>query len=255
MPTALITGATAGIGAEFARQLADRGYDLVLVARDEARLRAYAEELHHDTAVDVEVLRADLADREQTIQVAARLEDGSRPVDLLVNNAGFGLRSTMLEPDTALEERGLDVMCRAVLILGNAAARAMRGRGSGIIVNTSSVAGLMAMGNYSAKKAWVTAYSESLATQLRGSGVTVTALCPGWVRTEFHDRASINASTIPDWAWIDKTVLVREALADAEKGKVFSVPTLRWKLAVAGVRMLPRSVVRWISGLVTSKRH
>lgn len=255
MPTALITGATAGIGAEFARQLADRGYDLVLVARDEIRLRAYAEELHHDTAVDVEILRADLADRDQTLLVAARLVDEASPVHLLVNNAGFGLRSTMLEPDTTLEERALDVMCRAVLILGNAAARTMKARGRGVIINTSSVAGLMAMGNYSAIKAWVTAYSESLATQLRGSGVTVTALCPGWVRTEFHDRAEINASTIPDWAWIDKTVLVRDALADAEKGKVFSVPTTGWKLAVAGVRILPRPAIRWISGLVTSKRH
>lgn len=255
MPTALITGATSGIGAEFARQLAHRGYDLVLVARDEARLRDCAEELHRDSAVDVEILPADLADRDQTLKVAARLENDSNPVHLLVNNAGIGLRSTMLEPDTALEERGLDLMCRAVLILGGAAARAMKARGRGIIINTSSVAGLVAMGNYSAIKAWVTAYSESLATQLRGSGVTVTALCPGWVRTEFHDRAGINASTIPEWAWIDRAVLVREALSDAEKGRVFSVPTPGWKVAVAIVRVLPRPVIRWISGLVTSKRH
>lgn len=255
MPTALITGGTSGIGAEFARQLAERGYDLVLVARDEVRLQEYAEELRTDAAVDVETLSADLADREQTLQVAARLEDDSKPIHLLVNNAGFGLRSTMLESDTTLEERGLDVMCRAVLILGNAAARAMKQRGRGIIINTSSVAGLMAMGNYSAIKSWVTAYSESLAIQLRKSGVTVTALCPGWVHTEFHDRAAINASSIPNWAWIDKTVLVREALADAEKGKVISVPTLGWKLAVTGVRLLPRPAVRWISGLVTSTRH
>ncbi|MDO5499627.1 MAG: SDR family NAD(P)-dependent oxidoreductase [Propionibacteriaceae bacterium] len=255
MPTALITGATAGIGAEFARQLADRGYDLVLVARDEARLQAYAEELHTESATDVEILPADLADREQTLLVAARLEDQSRPVHLLVNNAGFGLRSTMLDPDTTLEERALDVMCRAVMILGNAAARSMKDRGRGIIINTSSVAGLMAMGNYSAIKAWVTAYSESLATQLRKSGVTVTALLPGWVHTEFHDRANINAKSIPDWAWIDKTVVVRDALADAEKGKVLSVPTLGWRLAAAGAGVLPRGVIRWISSLVTSKRH
>ncbi|WP_432559302.1 SDR family NAD(P)-dependent oxidoreductase [Granulicoccus sp. GXG6511] len=255
MPTALITGATAGIGAEFARQLADRGYDLVLVARDEGRLKEYAEELHHETAVDVEILSADLADRDQTLQVAARLEDQARPIHLLVNNAGFGLRSTMLEPDTTLEERALDVMCRAVMILGGAAARAMKERGRGIIINTSSVAGVMAMGNYSAVKAFVTAYSESLATQLRQTGVTVTALCPGWVRTEFHDRAQINASSIPTWAWIDKTVLVREALADAEKGKVISIPTLGWKVAMTAARLIPRSTARWISAMITSKRH
>lgn len=255
MPTALITGATSGIGAEFARQLADRGYDLVLVARDAERLEASAQELHEDAAIDVEVLAADLSDRDQTLMVAARLEDDTQPIHLLVNNAGFGLRSTMLESDTDLEERALDVMCRAVMILAGAAARAMKARGRGTIINTSSVAGLMAMGNYSAVKAFVTAYSESLATQLRGTGVTVTALCPGWVRTEFHDRANINSTSIPSWAWIDKTELVREALADAEKGKVISVPTLGWKVAINGARLLPRSAIRWISSFVTSSRH
>ncbi|HHV20225.1 MAG TPA: SDR family oxidoreductase [Propionibacterium sp.] len=255
MPTALITGATSGIGAEFARQLADRGYDLVLVARDETRLKEYADELHHETAVDVEILPADLADRAQTQRVADRLEDQAQPIHLLVNNAGFGLRSTMLEPDTELEERALDVMCRAVLILGGAAARAMKQRGRGIIINTSSVAGIMAMGNYSAVKAFVTTYSESLAAQLRKSGVTVTALCPGWVHTEFHDRAAINASSIPSWAWIDKAVLVREALADAERGKVISVPTVGWNIAAMAARIAPRPIIRWISGLITSRRH
>lgn len=255
MPTALITGATSGIGAEFAHQLADRGYDLVLVARDRARLQEYAQQLHNDTGIEVEILAADLADRDQTLQVAARLEDGDHPIHLLVNNAGFGLRSTMLDPDTTLEERALDVMCRAVMILAGAAARSMKARGRGIIINTSSVAGLMTMGNYSAVKAFVTAYSESLAIQLRATGVTVTALCPGWVRTEFHDRAAINASSIPRWAWINKTDLVREALADAERGKVISVPTLGWRLATHGVRLLPRPVVRWISSKVTSRRH
>lgn len=255
MPTALITGGTAGIGAEFARQLADRGYDLVLVARDEARLREYAEQLHTETAVDVEILVADLADREQTGRVAERVADDARPVHLLVNNAGFGLRSTLLEADTSVDERALDVMCRAVLILGGAAARAMKARGRGMIINVSSTAGVMAMGHYSAIKAWVTAYSESLATQLRGTGVTVTALCPGWVRTEFHERANINAASIPDFAWIDKTLLVRLAIADAEKGRVISVPTVGWKVAMGATRILPRPVIRAISGLLTSKRH
>jgi short-subunit dehydrogenase len=161
----------------------------------------------------------------------------------------------MLEPDTELEERALDVMCRAVLILGGAAARAMKQRGRGIIINTSSVAGIMAMGNYSAVKAFVTTYSESLAAQLRKSGVTVTALCPGWVHTEFHDRAAINASSIPSWAWIDKAVLVREALADAERGKVISVPTVGWNIAAMAARIAPRPIIRWISGLITSRRH
>lgn len=255
MPTALITGATAGIGAEFARQLADRGYDLVLVARDAARLREYASHLHSEAAVDTEVLVADLADREQTQRVADRLTDSRRPIDLLVNNAGFGLRSSMLAPDTTTDERALDVMCRAVLVLSNAAGRAMSARGRGSIINVSSTAGFIAMGHYSAIKAWVTAYSESLASQLRGTGVTVMALCPGWVSTEFHDRANINAASIPAWAWIDKTLLVREALADAEKGLVISIPKPGWKLAIAVARLLPRSIIRRISRAIASKRH
>lgn len=255
MPTALITGGTAGIGAEFARQLADRGYDLVLVARDESRLREYAEELRGESAVEVEILAADLADREQTLRVAARLEDADRPIHMLVNNAGFGLRSTLLESDTSVDERALDVMCRAVLILAGAAARAMKERGRGTIINVSSTAGFMAMGHYSAVKAWVTAYSESLATQLKGTGVTVTALCPGWVKTEFHERANINAASIPDFAWIDKTLLVRQAIQDAEKGRVISIPSVGWKVAMGAARILPRPAIRLISGKLTSKRH
>lgn len=255
MPIALITGGTSGIGAEFARQLAARGSDLVLVARDRARLEQCAEELRQEHAVDVEILIADLADREQTLMVARRISDPQRPIDMLVNNAGFGLRSSLLEPDTELDERALNVMCRAVLILAGAAARAMKQRGRGTIINTSSTAGFIAMGHYSAIKAWVTAYSESLAIQLRGTGVTVTALCPGWVRTEFHDRAEINPGSIPDFAWIDKEVLVRHALEDAEKGRVISIPTVGWKAAMAGAKVLPRPAVRWISSLLTSRRH
>jgi short-subunit dehydrogenase len=255
MPTALITGGTSGIGAEFARQLAARGTNLVLVARDRDRLAECAAQLRTEHAVDVEILAADLADRDQTATVAQRLESVDDPIEILVNNAGFGLRSTLLQPDTEIDERALDVMCRAVLILGGAAARAMKQRGRGQIINTSSTAGFFAMGHYSAIKAWVTAYSESLAVQLRGTGVSVTALCAGWVRTEFHDRANINPGSIPDFAWIDKEQLVREALDDAGKGRVISVPALGWKVAIGGARFLPRPAIRWISARLISRRH
>lgn len=255
MPTALITGGTAGIGATFARQLAARGDDLVLVARDTERLEAYAAELRNSYGVQVETLTADLADREQTQQVADRLSDPERPIEVLINNAGFGLHSSLLNPDTAADERALDVMCRAVLILGGAAARAMKERGHGRILNTSSTAGFIAMGHYSAIKAWVTSYSESLATQLRGTGVTVTALCPGWVHTEFHDRAEINAGSIPSWAWIDADRLVADALIDLDRGRVISIPTPLWQTAIAVARLLPRSVIRTVSARLTSRRH
>lgn len=255
MSTAMITGGTSGIGAEFAKQLAARGTDLVLVARDEIRLEEYAEQLRTEHAVAVETLTADLADREQTLSVARRLEDPAHPIDLLVNNAGFGMRSTLLERDTEVDERALAVMCRAVLVLGGAAARAMKQRGHGRIINTSSTAGFFAMGHYSAIKAWVTAYSESLAVQLRGTGVGVTALCPGWVRTEFHDRANINQNSIPEFAWISKERVVREALEAADRGRVIAIPVVAWRAAITGARMLPRPTVRWISGRLISRRH
>ena len=255
MSTALITGGTSGIGAEFARQLAARGADLVLVARDRPRLEEYAEQLRAEHGIEVEILTADLADRAQTLVVAKRLEDPEHPIDLLVNNAGFGLRSTLLEPDTEIDDRALQVMCRAVLILGGAAGRAMKLRGRGRIINTSSIAGFFAMGHYSAIKAWVTAYSESLAVQLRGTGVRVTTLCPGWVRTEFHDRAAINQRSIPSFAWISKERVVREALEASDRGQVIAIPGVGWRLALGGARVLPRPAIRWISGLLISRRH
>ncbi|MVA74728.1 SDR family NAD(P)-dependent oxidoreductase [Auraticoccus sp. F435] len=255
MTTALVTGATAGIGATFARHLASRGHDLVLVARDEARLRSSAAELSRVYGVDVEVLRADLADREQTLQVAARVEDPERPVDLVVNNAGFGLHSRLLDPDTSTHERALDVMCRAVLLIGGAAGRAMRDRGRGTIINVASTAGWITLGHYSAIKSWVTVYTEGLAVELAGTGVTATALNPGWVHTEFHSRAGIGAGKIPEVAWVDVDRLVTECLDDAEHGRVISIPTRRWKVAIQLARHLPRRTIRWVSGKLSSSRR
>ncbi|WP_090596198.1 SDR family NAD(P)-dependent oxidoreductase [Auraticoccus monumenti] len=255
MTTALVTGATAGIGATFARHLASRGHDLVLVARDEERLRVSAAELSRVYGVEVEVLRADLSDVEQTRAVAARAEDADRPVDLVINNAGFGLHSPLLDPDTSTHERALDVMCRAVLLIGGAAGRAMSARGSGSIINVSSTAGWVTLGHYSAIKAWVTAYTEGLAVELRGTGVTATALAPGWVHTEFHERAGIRAGKIPEIAWVDVDRLVGECLDDAARGKVISIPTRRWKVAIQVARHTPRRTIRWVSSALSSSRR
>ena len=145
-------------------------------------------------------------------------------------------------------------MCLAVLILGGAAARAMRGRGHGRIINVSSTAGTIFTGNYSAVKAWCTTYSQALALELTGTGVTSTALCPGWVRTEFHQRAGIKASSLPSIVWIDAETLVRGALADAEKGRFVSVPTLKWKIANLVAVHGPRSFTRWFSRKLSASR-
>jgi uncharacterized protein len=247
-PTALVTGATSGLGLSFARRLAADGNDLVLVARDVDRLERVAGELRTAYGRQVEVLAADLADRGQLQRIADRLADRSRPVDLLVNNAGFGLGHGFTDGPLADEERLLDVLVRAVLVLSHAAAAPMRDRGYGAIVNVSSVSGFVVMGSYSAAKAWVTTFTEGLANELGPHGVQVTALCPGFVRTEFHDRARMRMSHVPRLGWLDADDVVDACLADVRRGRVVSVPSARFKAVVAVSRLAPRSLVRRISG-------
>lgn len=253
--TALITGGTSGIGAAFARHLAARGSDLVLVARNAERLGSFGEEVAAQYGVHVEILPADLADRDAVTRVMARLEDPDRPIDMFVNNAGFGLHKDLLVTDTALEEKAFDVMIRAVYLLGGAAARAMKARGRGTILNTASAASYLSMGNYSAIKAWVRVWSDSLSVQMKGTGVTVVTLCPGWVRTEFHDRAEINKGSIPSLAWIGVDDVVLDALRAAERGRAMSVATAQWKVAVTLAQIAPRGILREVSRRLIAKRR
>lgn len=252
MSTAVVTGATAGIGAAFARRLAGRGQALVLVARDERRLEEQAAGLRASYGVDVEVLSADLATREGCGRVEERLRDPGRPVDLLVSNAGFGLSGPFLGGDLDEEERALDLMVRAVLRLTRAAVPGMVERRSGAVVNVSSVAGWAPRGTYSATKAWVTSFTEGLAIDLRGTGVHAMALCPGFVRTEFHQRAALDMSGLPSWAWLDVEDVVDGALDDLDRGRVVSVPSLRYKVMAALLRHAPRAGVYGVIG--TSRR-
>jgi short-subunit dehydrogenase len=255
MATALITGGTSGIGAAFARALAARGDDLVLVARNADRLSKTATDLKERYAVSVETIVADLAVRDEVIGIAERLTSVEQPIDMLINNAGFGIRAKLTEPDTTPHEHAIDVMIRAVLLLGAAAGRAMRKRGAGTIINVSSFAGILATGSYSAIKAWVTTYTESLANELHGTGVNVTALCPGWVRTEFHERADIKTRWIPDLMWLDADRLVADCLADATAGKVISIPSKRYKVLITICKHGPRRALRAVSRKLTATRH
>ena len=247
MATALVTGATAGIGNAFARALAARGTHLVLVARDGPRLARVATDLRERHGVEVEVIAADLADREQLERVADRLRDRTRPVDLLVNNAGFAVKQYFVGGDLADEERLLDVLVRAVLVLSSAAAPGMVERRRGALVTVSSVAGFMPAGTYSAAKAWATTFTLSLAAELAGTGVTATALCPGYVRTEFHGRAGIRMGRLPGWAWLDADRLVADCLRDVARGRALSIPGLRYRLAVVALRHLPLAAVERFS--------
>ncbi|CAB4957631.1 unannotated protein [freshwater metagenome] len=240
--TSLITGATAGIGHEYAVQLAARGGDLVLVARDTARLEQVAEELRRAHQVEVEVLVADLTDRADLARVEARLADRDRPVDLLVNNAGFGLKKRFLDNTADEETAMLEVLVTAVLRLSHAALGAMAERGHGGIINVSSVAAFLPRGSYSAAKAWVNSFSEWAHLEYASRGVKVMALCPGFTKTEFHERMQVTRGD--GFMWLDVEFLVSTSLKDFEKGRVYSIPGAQYKAVRALTSVIPNRVLR-----------
>jgi uncharacterized protein len=243
VPTALITGATSGIGAAFAARLARDGRDLVIVARDLARLESTAEAARA-TGVAVEILPADLAEDAGRERVAQRLVEA--PVDLLVNNAGFALPGDLLSADPAGLRSQLDVNVTTVLRLSTAALPGMIERGRGGVVNVSSVAGFLPGrgGAYGADKAWVTSFTEALAAMLVGTGVRAMALCPGFVRTEFHERARIDVGRRAGPLWLNAARVVDEGLADLARGKVVSVPSRQYKALAALADVVPRPLLR-----------
>lgn len=252
---ALITGGTAGLGLDFARQLAAAGLDLVLVARNTQRLAETAAQLRDRYGVAVETITADMADAADVATVSQRLQSSTDPVDVLVNNAGHGMHLPLATTDMTEHERSLDVMVRAVLVLGGAAAATMRQRGSGAIINVASVASYIPMGAYSAIKAWVRTYSDSLSLELAGTGVRVVTLLPGWVRTEFHDRAEIRTSSIPNFLWLSSPRVVNDCLTALRRGKNRSIPSLRFRIAVFLTQYAPRSAVRWATARIMGGRQ
>ncbi|MFJ2257543.1 SDR family NAD(P)-dependent oxidoreductase [Streptomyces sp. NPDC087844] len=247
MTTALITGSTAGIGAAFARRLAADGHNLVLVARDSKRLGEQATELHDRHGIEAEVLTADLATDEGIEAVAARVSDRKNAVDLLVNNAGFGNKGLYLDVPMADELKMLKVHCEAVLRLTSAAAEAMRERGRGGVVNVASTAAFLPRGTYGASKAWVVQFTQGVAKDLAGSGVRLMALCPGFVRTEFHERAGMGTDNIPNWMWLDADKVVAAALADLARDKSLSIPDPRYKALMGVAKVTPRGLLSGIS--------
>lgn len=247
MGRALVTGATAGLGREFCWELAARRHDLVLVARDQERLEKLAEALWQVGQVKAEVLPADLATESGVQKVVERLQQPHQPVGLLVNNAGFGQGQPFMETTVVDQQRALDVMVRAVLETSHAAARAMRDRGYGAILNVSSVAADTGMGTYSAHKSWVRAFTEGLAHELKGTRVTATVVMPGLMHTEFHARSG-QEFDVPEWTWMDAAVVADRALDAVARGKVLYTPGVLYKAAAAALKLTPRSLVYEIVG-------
>jgi short-subunit dehydrogenase len=253
MPTAFITGATAGIGAAFARRLASDGFDLVLLARDAERLERTAADLRATYAVHAETLPADLSTEEGLAAAEARVR---KDVDLLVNNAGFGNRGVFLDVPVSDELTMLRVHCEAVLRLTHAVLPGMLERGRGGVVNVSSVAAFATRGTYGASKAWVVNFSQGVAADIRNRSrgkVRVMALCPGYVHTEFHDRAQMDMSGVPDFMWLDKDDVVATALRDLRRGVQVSVPGAQYKAVVGATRLLPRGLIARLSSTTGRK--
>lgn len=241
---ALITGATAGIGESFTRLLAAKGFDLVLVARDEVRLNERAAALRTQFGVQVEIIRADLSTIAGCELVESRLKNTNSPIEILINNAGFGINKAFTASDLVDENALLDVLVRAPMRALHSVLPIMKDRNTGTIINVSSIAGWITGGSYSAAKSYLTVLTESLHTELRGTGIKISALCPGFTRTEFHQRGRMKMTGLPKFLWLDADRVVAEAWIAATSGKVICVPGRQYALLSFISRFGPRPLIR-----------
>ena len=250
---ALVTGATAGIGESFTRLLASKGYNIALVARDEVRLHERAAGLREKYGIQTFVLPADLATKSGVKSVEKYIQ--SYEIEVLINNAGFGINKAFTASDLGDEQDLLNVLVRAPMRLMHVILPGMKERKSGTIINVSSVAGFIAGGTYSAAKSYLTVLSESLNTELKGTGVIVSALCPGFTRTEFHQRGRMKMKGLPSFMWLNADKLVAQSWKDAQAHQPVSVPGWQYKLLVAIISIAPRSFVRQIGMNVRKKQR
>ncbi len=250
---ALVTGASSGIGEAYARKLAAGGVDVVLVARRRDRLEQLAHELRDRHGVAVEVLAADLVDPVDLDRVATRVAAAEEPIDMVVNNAGFGTSGPLAGLDPAVEQAMIALNAGALVRLTQAALPGMLERGQGTIVNVASIAGLTPLpGNatYAGTKALVLAFSEAVAEEVRGQGVRVQALCPGLTRSEFQETAGFDARRLPGWVWQSSDEVVDVSLRALGGRRVRVVPGLVNRVAAIAAAFVPVAVRRRVAGLL-----
>ena len=250
---ALVTGATSGIGESFTRLLASHKYNIVLVARDLPRLQERAQGLEEKFGAKTHVIQADLATDEGCLKVENYILENQ--IDVLINNAGFGTSKAFTMSTLEIEQQLLDVLVRTPMRLMHVALPLMKQRNKGVIINVSSVAGYIAGGTYSASKSYLTVLSESLHTELAPTGVKISALCPGFTRTEFHQRGKMSMKGLPNFLWLNADRLVEQSWSDALKGKAVSVPGWQYKLLIFIVQTVPRSIVRKVGMNMRSKQR
>ena len=255
MPTALVTGATSGIGESFTRLLATKGYGLVLVARDEKRLQERAKSLESKFKIKVEVLPADLSVTLQLAKVEKRLANPKSPIEVLINNAGFGIKDSFLKSDIADEILLIDVLAKAPMQLMHSVLPQMLSRDSGTIINVSSVASFIAGGTYSAAKAYLTVHTESLHSELSKTNIKISALCPGFTHTEFHQRGKMKMSGLPNFMWLEADRVVAESWRAAMAGKAICIPGWRYKTLSTIARFGPRPLVRKLGIKVRARQR
>ena len=254
-PRALVTGASSGIGEVFADFLASNDHDLVIVARDLTRLHERADRWRGKYGIEVEVISADLSNSADISVIESRLREVSNPVDVLINNAGFGINKSFTLSKIDEEQALLDVLVTAPMRLMHAALPRMKESNRGTIINVSSVAGWIAGGTYSAAKSYLTVSTESLHTELRGTNVRVHALCPGFTRTEFHQRGRMKMGGLPGFMWLSAEDVVRDSWQAAESGKAISVPGWQYKILSSISRFGPRPLVRKVGMNVRTRQR
>ena len=250
---ALVTGATAGIGESFCRLLADNNYNIVLVARDLPRLQERAIQLEAKFNVETHVIQADLSTDAGCTVVEQYL--ASNQVDVLINNAGFGLNKAFTMSELKAEQEMFDVLVRTPMRLMHVVLPGMKQRNKGVVINVSSVAGYLAGGSYSAAKSYLTVITESLHTELANTNIKVSALCPGFTRTEFHQRGRMSMKGLPGFMWLDSDALVAKAWSDALKGKAVSIPGWQYQILVFVIQSLPRSIIRKVGMNLRAKQR